>query len=244
MHKYRQACDREVSRIAYVEIVSERADCKSTLMGVIGRLQNIFVEKYRQKYVLVVGDAKTYNILQSIRFEYRSVLKWLIPDWHILYNYQKVLMKPYADAGLVTLEKVSGHRAETLTSLIQANNFRRTHEFLLQAFDAFYRYFISLYSSHIMTESEVTENVEERMSGIMSTLIDQFSNITSNADLDSFRDNFTTMADLMPLKLTGFIHYMEKLSHVRFWYQFVSVDCFAYITLFTLSKLGVAHRGP
>ena len=89
----KQASDKEVSQITYVEIVSEKADSKPTLMGVISRLQKTFVEELGQKYVLVVGDAKTYK---SICFEYRSYLKWLIPfpgDWHVLFNYQKALMK-------------------------------------------------------------------------------------------------------------------------------------------------------
>ena len=138
----KQATDSEVSIVVYVEIISERADSKSTVMGVIGRLQKTFIQEFNQKYVIVVGDAKTYNILREICFEYRSHLKWLIPwpgDWHVLFNYQKALMKPYADAGLASLGKASGHRSETLTALIQASSFRTTHEFLLQSFEAFYR---------------------------------------------------------------------------------------------------------
>ena len=64
--------------------------------------------------MIVVGDAKTYMYdLQSIRFEYESHLKWLIPmpgDWDMLFNYQKALMKAYTDAGLVQLAGASGHR--------------------------------------------------------------------------------------------------------------------------------------
>lgn len=140
----KQAADKEVSNVTYVEVVSEKADSKPTLIGVISRLQKVFVQELGQKYV---GDAKTYNILQEIRYECKSQLKWLFPfpgDWHVLYNFQKVLMKPYADAGLVSLGKASGHRAGTLTSLVQASNFWRTHEFLLQAYEAIYRFFLSL----------------------------------------------------------------------------------------------------
>ena len=75
-----------------------------------------FFEELRHKYVVVVGDAKTYLLLQAICFEYKSQLKWLIPfqgDWHILFNYQKVLMKPYTDAVLKSMAKASGHRGET-----------------------------------------------------------------------------------------------------------------------------------
>ena len=61
----KQTCDREVSNITYVEIVSERADYKPTLMGVISRLKKVIVDEMRQKYVLLVGDAKTYNLIQA-----------------------------------------------------------------------------------------------------------------------------------------------------------------------------------
>ena len=93
----------------------------------------------------MVGDAKTDDILQSLRRQYGSQLKWLLPfpgDWHILYNYQKVLLKVYGDAGLLQLAKVAGHRAETLTSLAQASHFNRTHHFILQPFEVMHRYFI------------------------------------------------------------------------------------------------------
>ena len=111
------------------------------------RLHRVFAQELGQKYVIIVGDAKTsktYNTLQEICHEYKSQLKWLTPfpcDWQVLYNSQKALMKPYKDAGLASLGKVSGHRTETLTSLlmIQASNFWQTHEFLPQAYEVFYR---------------------------------------------------------------------------------------------------------
>ena len=135
-----------------MEIVSERADFKPTLMGVITRGRKIFVDKMKQKYVLIVGDAK------SICYEYKSHLKWLTPfpgDW-----------KPYADAGLASLAKVAGHKGETLTSLLQASNFRRTHEFLLQVFEVMYHYFLSMYYSHVAARrpSEQRKHFEEDIS--------------------------------------------------------------------------------
>ena len=164
-----------------------------------------FVEELKQKYVLVVGDAKTYNLLHAICYEYKSYLKWLIPfrDWHVLFNYQKALMKPYADAGLATLSKAAGHRAKTLTSLLQASNFRRTHGFLLQSFDALYRYFFSSYSSH-MSGSRAAECSE---SELLSSLIHQFTAIASEDGLESFRQRSTNImaSELMPLKYHGFI---------------------------------------
>ena len=45
-----------------------------------------------------------FDVLQELSIEYGENLRWLVPipgDWHILYNYQKVLIKPYGDAGLI-----------------------------------------------------------------------------------------------------------------------------------------------
>ena len=237
----KQSADREVSNVTYVEIVSERADSKLTLIGVIGRLQQIFIHDLKQKYVIVVGDAKTYNLLQDICFEYKSQLKWLIPfpgDWHVLFNYQKALMKPYADAGLASLGKASGHRAETLTTLMQAKNFRRTHEFLLQTFEAFYCYFLSLHVAHLEHKKEGTSCTED-ITALVSDLVSRFTALTSDVDLDTFRHRAKQQleSEAMPLSYTGFKGYMDNLSKqydtVKFWYQFVTVDCFAYIALFS-----------
>lgn len=92
-------------------------------------------------------------------------MKWIIPwpgDWHILLNYQKAIIKAYADAGLVTLGEATQHRSETLTSLIQCTNFRRTHNFFIQAMEAFYRFFLSFYlrdREAIRTPSELTDQI-------------------------------------------------------------------------------------
>lgn len=140
----KQSFESERSNVAYVDILSEKADSKETVLKIIGNLHKVFIKELNQKWVLVVGDAKIYDVLQALRIEYGENLRWLIPlpgDWHVLFNYQKVIIKPYADAGLMSLARVSGYRAETLKSLISASNFRRTHLFLLQCFEAFYEFF-------------------------------------------------------------------------------------------------------
>ena len=96
------------------------------------------------KWVIVVGDGKTYDLLQKIKSDYGQVMKWLLlmpEDWHILLNYQKQLMKLYSDAGLAQLAQHAGYRGETLTSLTNCSNFRRTHTFLIQSVEALYRFF-------------------------------------------------------------------------------------------------------
>ena len=80
----------------------------------------MFIHDLNQKYVVGGGVAKTYSLLQDICCQYKSQLILFPGDWHVLFNYQRALMKAYADAGLASVGKASEHRAETLTSLKQA----------------------------------------------------------------------------------------------------------------------------
>ncbi len=91
------------------------------------------------KFLVVVGDQKTYARLQEIKHLYGSELAWLIPfigDWHHLKNFQSVLMKVYYVAGLKVISEASGYRGEPLTSLQNRSYFKRTHQFLLQSWEA------------------------------------------------------------------------------------------------------------
>ena len=72
---------------------------------------NMFVNMVN-KFVVLEGDAKTYDTIQAVKFEYGVELSWLIPypgDWHILKNYQICLMKPFFEAGLKDLAIASGY---------------------------------------------------------------------------------------------------------------------------------------
>ena len=146
----------EQSTVVYVDIVSLPADSKDTVLHVLNKLHHTFIVKMSFRWLIVVGDAKTYDILQELRRQYGSQMQWMLPlpgDWHILYSYQKVLLKIYGEAGLLQLAKVAGHRAETLTALAQASHFKRTHHFILQSFEAIHRHFLRLYVNSLETST-------------------------------------------------------------------------------------------
>ena len=152
--------------------------------------------------MIIVGDAKTYDILLKIRDEYGHLLNWMIPfpgDWHILFNYQKVIMKIYADAGLTQLAKIAGHRSETLTSLLNARNFKRTHSFLLQCMEAVCRYMVRLYISSI--------TIDEEKSCVLKDLSVKMSEVTKVSELQELCSIIQTVfsSNLMASIPDGFL---------------------------------------
>ena len=97
----------EQSNVVYIDIciVSLPADSKDTVLRVLTNLHRIFIVGEGICWLIVVGDAKTYDILQNLRREYGSQLQWMLPlpgDWHILFNYQKVLLKIYGDTEILS----------------------------------------------------------------------------------------------------------------------------------------------
>ena len=176
-------------------------------------------------------------ILQEIKDEYWSHLQWLVPfpgDWHILFNYQKVLLKPYADAGISTLASAAGYRAETLTKLLNASNFKKTHDFLLQLFEALYRFFLSLYIDASSTKNG--KDYSEILSTSVAHVLKIFNKAKCDSDLETIRNEVAKTIPSGELSYKDFSKFMESLALkqdiIKFWYQFLFKDCLSYISLF------------
>ncbi|SMN01636.1 hypothetical protein SPONN_2736 [uncultured Candidatus Thioglobus sp.] len=233
----KQAFEAECSNVAYVDILSEKSDSKATLLKVIGNLHKIFIKELNQKWVIVVGDAKIFVLLQELRIEYGENLRWLLPlpgDWHILFNFQKVLVKPYADAGIMSLAKVCGYGAETLKSLRNANKFRRTHLFFLQCFEAFYEFFLGMF----FARDSIPPIEKERLKLVVHDLLHEFEEVNDVGSLEAFRANASlVIADKLPQSYDKFTAFMKNGSiqqdTMKFWHRFLFEDCFPYIALFT-----------
>ena len=131
----------EPADIVYLSIVDMNADTIEAMSEVAAMLHKEYIATTGAQYLIVAGDAKTYLRLKDLKQEYGTDLDWLLPfigDWHVLFNYQKALMKVYYEVGLKYLAKASGFKAETLTSLANSSNFKRTHAFLLQVWEVLY----------------------------------------------------------------------------------------------------------
>ena len=135
----------EKSCIIYFDVLDAIADKKETVFLVLDKLRKQIVEAHQKEWLVVAGDAKLYDVLKTIKYEYGDEFTWLIcypGDWHMLANYQKALMKPYFDAGLKDLAKSAGYP----TTAIQAcSQFKRTHWFIMEAWEALFQVMLQLY---------------------------------------------------------------------------------------------------
>ncbi len=178
--------------------------------------------------MVVVGDGKTYEHLLEIKQLHGTELERLLifpGDWHILKNFQPVLMKIYNSAGLEELAKSAGFRAETLTSLKKCSNFKRTHQFLLQVWQSVYRHMINAY---IYADS---------MSANYTCVSDHLSRLF----LQSYMPLTKMLTEAENLLLEDDAHkdfqcFVQKMCDGddtwKFWSQFVLEDCMSYVGLF------------
>ncbi len=231
--------EREKSNVVYFYIRSEKADSKETLVKVLANLHNTFILSKQKNWLLVVGNAKTFDLLHAIKSEYGTHLKWVLPfpgDWYILFNYQKALMKLYCDAGLKQLGEQSGHRAETLTSLVQCTNFKRTHNFLLQVTQAFYQFFLTLYKA-----KPELQNCLAQINSALTSIIDSFASISEDSQVTDFSLSANEEFEKMSITCEDFhvfiIELCSQQDTVKFWYQFVFEDCLSNLALYTSVRL-------
>ena len=142
-------------------------------------------------------------------------------DWHTLANYQPVLMKAYFHAGLKELAMSSGYRGETLHSLEKCSHFKRTHNFLIQAWQAIYQQMLAAYVNK-NTLTSLTDS-------IYRTLIQ--SETSSTEILDQVESLLCESSHLKNFQL--FLKQCSEQDDTwKFWTQFLLEDCLAYIGLY------------
>ena len=99
------------SNIIQVGVINEPANNRDTILHVLDQLHTTFEVGSKVKHLLVVGDGTTYIHLANLKNEYSDDLQWMIlypRDWHLLKNFQPVLMKLYFEAGLKQLAEAMG----------------------------------------------------------------------------------------------------------------------------------------
>ena len=222
----------ECSNVIYYKVINQRCDDKETLLNVINDIYAEFIITGIKALVFLEGDQATYERLQSIKKEYSQDLCWMYPfpgDWHILKNFQEVLIKIYYDGGLCDLAKASGYQPKSIGS-----NFKRTHHFLMEVWESFYRYFMSIFLSKDNVPSDFLESTSNGISSLppspdqpsaQRNLNEMFTDLKEKF---SYEDEFENYMNIQ----------MTQDETFKFWGQFVLQDCYAYVSLYLAMRSG------
>ena len=133
-------------------------------------------------------------------------------------------MKIYYKAGLFEIAKCSGYRGATLKALGLCSHFKRTHEFILQVWEALYREMF-----HAFLQTNDKERVVEDVKCLLTTSVEQ--NRTAHECIERIEAliHETEMH-------TDFKIFIERMSEVddtwKFWARFVFRDGYSYIGLY------------
>jgi len=130
------------------------------------------------------------------------------------------------------LAKCSGFRAETLTSLEKCSNFKRTHLFLMQVWEALYREIFEAFC----------KNRQGTVLPLFAVVLSEVhKHLQTTASLSQLQSHIHTKLAATVVE-REFYEFVEKLSSAddtwRFWKQFVFGDCYAYVCLFTAIRTG------
>ena len=247
----------EKSNVVYLDVVNAHADNRETVKYVLDNLAKEFHESLDLDHLLVVGDAKTFDHLEALKVEYGEDLDWMIPfpgDFHVLMNYQPIIMKVFWDAGLSNLGKVL-HNGPTLTSLNSCSDFRRTHAFILHAWECVYRNQIKQF---FKWRESIVANNNNNCDGV-NVLIPYSTEYIVNKIVNAIKplaeqkhsgfsdvDDFISKQELLLMQLKDLKQEFENFRNVqsqhdetfRFWDSFIHRDCAYYIGLWLAIRSG------
>ena len=200
----------------YFNVLDQNADSRETISEVISILHTEFKVGVTIKYLVVGGDAKTYEHMQALKLDYGDELAWLLPfpgDFHALKNFQMVLSKLYYEVALKQIAMAGGFKGETLGSLERCSNYKTTHHFYLEVYEALYLHVINILSNSNAAFKETISKIEATNNGeYVDAAVEQFSKlILANSTKDA---NWT------------------------FWKQFLEADMLSYIALFFAVRSG------
>ena len=145
----------------------------------------------------------------------------------------------YFEAGLKHLACKSGYRAETLTSLAKASNFKRTHSFIMQVWEAFYEHFYDVFLSEHnfdICSMEMARKVKDMLLLCDKSCYDGKSYETyvryTNSMIDDYSPVFQHFNSFLKMQCS-------KSLNWKFLHDFVFKDVLAYVGLYLAIRGGM-----
>ena len=237
---------QERSKFAFIEIYNEKADCTSTVKHVLNDLHETFHVSKHINHLFVVGDLKTYEYVMKVKSAEGKSMDWVIPyigDWHVLKNLQPVIMKLFWDAGLKDISKVI-HKGASVLNLRSCSNFKHTHRFILQAYEALNLYQVNCY---LKQRGDTNPGCQYSNAEILDLLVDVVTNLKdANAEfsnIDTFLQAQNSMINkLLPSLWDDYRRWCNKMSEqyetFALWNRFLTSDVFSYIELYIAIRSG------
>lgn len=138
-------------------------------------------------------------------------MEWLFPfpgDFHILKNYQEVILKIFFEPVLKQITLNAGFRGEILTSLKKSTNYKRTQPFLFEEWEALY---------HHLMESFISDN--DSVHGAIKAIIED----ANKRGIDSVYDRCWPTIQNLKDKFCKFFENKAVLDpNWKFWGDFVT----------------------
>ena len=234
------------SNVVYLPVVDLHADSTEAMQAVVAKLHTEYRIGESADYLVLVGDQKTYTRIHELKQEYDSELDWVIPfigDWHLLSNYQSVLMKVYYNAGIKDLAESSGHRGETLTSIKKCSSYKRTHQFLLQAWEAVYRQMFKAYKCARDSGSDDERcSIADIMSAAKANMLECSKKMSKSESSDPLKEYLERTRGVhfeVYMQFTEWVSALTKDPNWKFWANFVFRDMLSYLSLFISMRSGM-----
>ena len=141
--------------------------------------------------------------------------------------FKKISVKIYFDAGLTDLGKASGYNPTSITS-----NFKRTHLFLMEAWESLYQFFMGVF----------LENSKEQCPpDFLQTAMDRVKNLSPSETQGSVLRNLKYLLEEMKEKYNFQKHFAEYMQQscsanetICFWAEFVFQNSVLHIIIIAL----------
>ena len=232
----------EKSNIFYLEVMDAIADSKDTMTAMLHHLYQKFIEGQGLQYLLVEGDAKLFDVLQSLKHEYGDELSWMLPypgGWHTLKNYQPALLKAYYDAGLKDMARAAGYPVNQIQTCSQ---FKRVHNFMFESWEAVYRAMLRKFLSVQNSNPDISQDVEEVIFQSLESLHTTSQSHSDGYFYHNFSQEMETIRTSEEINFQKFTEYLQSMADQddtwKFWKQYVLEDALAYIGLYLAIRSG------
>ncbi len=169
---------------------------------------------------------------------------WLLPlpgDWHILYNYQKVLFKVIWRCWVATISEKSRSQSRDPLITCPSKSFQ-TNTLLLTSI-RINRRLLKMYIQSLEGDPDKVSLVDAFRSSA-GTLAHTLSSISSIEDVSIFSEKLEADFKTGDLKkfTAGYESFLQSMCQNqdtnRFWYEYLAKNCMAYIALHTAIRNG------